>query len=169
MAKILLLIENDFEDTEALVPYYRMQEAHFTVDVVGPHKGTYHSLHGYPLTANLGPAEIAVDDYAGIMIPGGQAPDRMRANDDLVEIVKQANTKCLTIGAICHGPQMLIEADIIRGRNVTCYPSILTDILNAGAIYHDLEVIIDDNLITSRSPADLPAFCREVLRSLQAK
>ena len=166
MAKVMLLIENGFEEMEALYPYYRMKEAGHTVDVVAPAKGVYKGKYGYPLTATLTPDEVNVADYAGLIIPGGQAPDRMRVHDGLVELVKQADKAGLVVAAICHGPQMLIEADIVRGRNVTCYKSILTDVLNAGAIFHDLEVIIDGKLITSRLPADLPAFCKEILKLL---
>jgi protease I len=164
MAKMLLMVENGFEDAEALYPYYRMQEAGFVVEVVGPAKGAvYKGKHGYPLTAGLAPEEVKVADYAAVIIPGGQAPDRMRVSDGLVDIVKAAHSGGLVVAAICHGPQMLIEADLVRGRNVTCYKSILTDILNAGAIYHDLPVVIDEKLVTSRIPADLPDFCRQIL------
>lgn len=164
MTKVLLFIENGFEDLEAMYPYYRLQEAGYIVDVVGPGKGTvYQGKYGYPLTAGIAPEDVRIADYAAVIIPGGQAPDRMRLNDQMVDLVKEADQRNLVIGAICHGPQMLIEADIVRGRNVTCYRSILTDILNAGAIYHDMEVIMDDKLITSRMPKDLPAFCREIL------
>jgi protease I len=168
LEKVLMMVENGFEDAEALYPYYRMQEAGFGVDLVGPEKGAvYKGKHGYPLTAALSPAEVNIGDYAALIIPGGQAPDRMRINDGLVEIVKTAHARKLVIGAICHGPQMLIEADILRGLNVTCYKSVLTDILNAGAIYHDLPAIIDAGIVTSRTPADLPEFCRQILALLK--
>lgn len=165
MAKALLFIENNFEDMEAMYPYYRMLEAGFTVDVAGPKKGAvYTGKYGYPLAASIAPEEVNLDEYAVLIIPGGQAPDKMRLNEAMVDLVRQADKRGLLIGAICHGPQVLIEADILRGRNATCYRSVLTDILNAGAIYHDLEVIMDDNLVTSRTPADLPAFMREIIR-----
>ncbi|HMM21960.1 MAG TPA: type 1 glutamine amidotransferase domain-containing protein [Selenomonadales bacterium] len=169
MAKVLLMVENGFEDAEAIYPYYRMQEAGFDVDIVGPSKGTaYHGKHGYPLVAGSEPAAIHIDDYAALIIPGGQAPDRLRANDEMVELVKAAHKAGLVLAAICHGPQMLIEGDLLRGRNATCYKSILTDLLNAGAIYHDLPVIVDGHLITSRRPADLPDFCRQIIALIKA-
>ena len=169
MAKVLLFIENDFEDLEALYLYYRLQEAGYEVNILGPQKNTvYKGKHGYQLTANIEPGEVNVGDYVGIVIPGGQAPERMRTNDQMVDIVREANARGLIIGAICHGPQMLIEADIIRRRNVTCYHAILTDVLNAGAVYHDLEVVMDVNLVTSRTPADLPAFCKTLVDFLAA-
>lgn len=164
MAKMLMLVENGFEDAEAIYPYYRMQEAGLAVDVVGPVKGAvYKGKYGYPLVAGLSPSEVDVTAYAGIIIPGGQAPDRMRINDGLVDIVKAAGQAGLIVAAICHGPQMLIEADMVRGRNVTCYKSVLTDILNAGAVYHDVPVMVDGMLVTSRMPADLPDFCHQIV------
>lgn len=170
MAKVLMLIENGFEDMEAMYPYYRLREAGFTVDVAGPKKDTvYTGKYGYPLQANMAAGEVKLNDYSGLVIPGGQAPDKMRLHEAMIDLVRQADKSGLPIGAICHGPQMLIEADIVRERNVTCYRSILTDILNAGGIYHDLEVIIDDNLVTSRRPDDLPSFMQEILRLLGTK
>jgi len=164
LAKILLMVEDGFEDAEAIYPYYRMQEADFQVDIVGPVKGTvYRGKHGYPLAADLDPSEVDMKNYVGLIIPGGQAPDRMRINEGLVELVKAAHGGGLVVAAICHGPIMLIEADIVRGRNVTCYKSVITDMLNAGAIYHDLPVMVDKKLVTSRIPADLPDFCHQIL------
>ena len=167
MPKVLLFIENGYEDAEAIYPYYRLMEAGYQVDVVGPEKNTvYKGKYGYPLTSDLSPSEVKIEEYVGLIIPGGQAPDKLRINDVLVDLVKAADKKGIVIGAICHGPQLLIEADLLRGRNATCYKSILTDLLNAGAVYHDLEVIMDGNLVTSRMPKDLPAFCHEVLKLL---
>jgi protease I len=168
LAKALLFIENDFEDMEAMYPYYRLQEAKVSVDVAGPERTVYKGRYGYPLSANIAVNDVELSEYNALIIPGGQAPDKMRLNDAMVELVREADRRGLAIGAICHGPQLLIEADIVRGRNVTCYRSILTDILNAGGIYHDLEVIIDDNLVTSRAPADLPAFMQEMLKLLDS-
>jgi protease I len=164
MARMLLMVADGFEDAEAIYPYYRMQEAGFNVDIVGPAKGTvYKGKHGYPLTAAFAPGEVKIADYVALIIPGGQAPDRMRINEALVEIVRAAHAGGLVVGAICHGPQMLIEADLVRGRNVTCYKSVLTDILNAGAIYHDLPVVVDEKIVTARVPGDLPDFCQQIL------
>jgi len=170
LPKFLLLVENGFEDAEALYPYFRFQEAGFAVDIVGPVKGTvYKGKYGYPLLAALGPGGINVQDYKGLIIPGGQAPDRLRTDGDIVDLVKAAHEAGLVIGAICHGPQLLIEADLVRGRNVTCYMSILTDVLNAGAIYHDSPVMVDGKIVTSRAPNDLPSFCAQILAFFSLK
>jgi protease I len=93
----------------------------------------------------------------------------MRLNKGLVKLVKEASSKGKVIAAICHGPQLLIEADVLKGKKATCYMSVATDLKNAGGIYEDKSVVVDGNLVTSRFPADLPDFCREILKLLQIK
>jgi protease I len=110
---------------------------------------------------------VHIDEYEGVIIPSGRAPDRMRVNKGLVDIVKEANQREKIIAAICHGPQMLIEADIIRGRKATCWKSVVTDLKNAGASFVDKSAVVDGNFVTSRSPADLPDFCREIIKLLK--
>ena len=167
MRKILLLAENGFEDRELMYPYYRFQEAGYQVVVVGPRvKETYNGEHGLTITADLSPAEVNIDDYVGVIVPGGRAPDRMRRDKGLVKLVKDAVEKGKLIAAICHGPQLLIEADVVRGRRMTCFMSVATDLKNAGATYDDKSVVVDGKFVTSRFPADLPDFCRESLRVL---
>lgn len=163
MANILLLIEDDFEDVEAMYPYYRMQEAGHQVTVVGNDLKTYHSKHGYPLKADTIPSQVHIEDFKGIIIPGGYAPDRMRTKTEMVRLVKEANDKGLIIGAICHAAQVLIEAAIVRGKKATCYISVKTDLVNAGAMYIDTSVVVDGKLVTSRHPGDLPDFCRNLV------
>jgi len=102
-----------------------------------------------------------------VIIPGGRAPDRMRINEGLVNIVKESNGKCKVIAAICHGPQMLIEANVLRGKKATCWKSVTTDLKNAGATFIDAPVVVDGNLVTSRFPADLPRFCQETMRLMK--
>ncbi|HWP29398.1 MAG TPA: type 1 glutamine amidotransferase domain-containing protein [Chloroflexota bacterium] len=167
MAKVLMLTHDGVEDREMLYPYYRMQEAGYTVEVVGPQKGkTYIGSRGLPFTADLSPEEVRVDDYAAVIIPGGKAPDAMRIVPGLVRIVAEAVARGKVVAAICHGPQMLIEADVLRGRRATCAPQIKTDLRNAGATYVDEPAVVDGNLVTSRLPADLPAFCKATLELL---
>ncbi|MBI5587350.1 MAG: type 1 glutamine amidotransferase [Deltaproteobacteria bacterium] len=166
MESVLLLIENNFEDTEALYPYYRMKEAGFGVVVVGAKAGTYASKHGYPLKAEKTPGEIDVKKFKALLIPGGGAPDRMRVIPEMVRLVREASEHGLVVAAICHGPQMLIEADVVRGKKATCYASVKTDLVNAGAKYEDSPVVVDGRLVTSRVPGDLPDFCRAILERL---
>jgi len=170
MEKVLVLTENGFEDRELMYPYYRFQEAGYRVIVVGPKaKETYNGEHGLTITSDLSPADVNIDDYVAIIVPGGRAPDRMRLNKGLVKLVKDASQKGKVVAAICHGAQLLIEADIVKGKKMTCYMSVSTDLKNAGAIYEDKSVVVDDKLVTSRFPADLPDFCRETLKVLGTK
>lgn len=163
MGSVIILVENDFEDMEALYPYYRMQEAGHKAIVVGDKKEVYKSKHGYPLKADRTPAEIELRDFSAVIIPGGQAPDRMRIRPAMVGLVREAAQKGLVIGAICHGAQVLIEAGVVKGKKATCYVSVKTDLMNAGAMYLDAPVVKDGMLVTSRHPGDLPEFCKTLL------
>lgn len=168
--KVIILVEKGFEDREFMYPYYRLQEAGYRVEVVGPKSGeTYHGEYGLSVRADSSPQEINVDDYAAIVIPGGRAPDRMRTNKGLVELTRSAFQRGKVIAAICHGAQLLVEADVLRGKTATCYISVSTDLENAGGSYEDKAVVVDGNLVTSRFPADLPQFCKAILRLLKAR
>jgi len=168
--KVLLLAENGFEDRELMYPYYRLQEAGYKVDIVGPRaKETYKGEYGLTVTSDLSPENVKIDEYEAVIIPGGRAPDRMRLNKGLVQLVKDAFNKGKIVAAVCHGPQLLIEAGALKGKKATCYMSVATDLKNAGGIYEDRSVVVDGNLVTSRFPADLPNFCQEILKLLQTK
>ena len=168
MKKILILLENGVEDSEFIYPYYRFQEEGYKMEIVAPNaKKEYIGKHGVPFTSELSPTEVNLDDYDALIIPGGQAPDRMRIHRDLVELVSEAHSKGKVIAAVCHGPQMLIEADIIRGKSATSWFSVRTDLKNAGAKVVDEAAVVDGNLVTSRSPADLPDFCRATIKLLK--
>lgn len=164
--RVMMLIDNLFEDSEALYPYYRMKEAGCDVTVVAAKKGTYHGKYGYPLEAERTPAEVDIKDFSAVIIPGGIAPDRIRIKPGMVDIVRKAVEKGLVVAAICHGPQVLIEAGVLRGRRATSYISVKTDLVNAGARYEDSPVVVDGNIVTSRHPGDLPDFCRAVIEKL---
>jgi len=166
--RILMMLDKLVEDSEFLYPFYRFQEEGYAVDVVAPKaKETYSGKHGVPFTSNLSPDRVKIDDYDGLIIPGGRAPDYMRTNKGLVEIVKEAFQKDKIVAAICHGPQMLIEADVLRGRKITCWKSVVTDVKNAGAVFIDEAAVVDGNMVTSRSPTDLPQFCKEIIKLLR--
>jgi protease I len=114
-------------------------------------------------------ADASVDDYDGLILPGGTCnPDRLRMDDDAVRFVRDFVMSGKPVSAICHGPWSLVEADVVRGRRITSFPSLRTDLRNAGAEVLDEEVVIDDNIITSRNPDDLPAFCDAIVRELSA-
>ncbi len=166
---VLLLIEDLFEDVEAVYPYYRLLEEGYEVNIVGPEANKeYKGKKGLSLKSDMAVDEANLDNVDCMIIPGGYAPDRMRRNKNMVNLVKEALNSCKVIGSICHGPWMLAEADIIKGRKVTGFFSISTDLKNAGAEYLDQEVVVDDNIITSRNPGDLPIFCKSIIALLEA-
>ena len=170
MRKILIIVDEGVEDAEFLYPYYRLQEEGYKVVILASKaKATYIGKQGVPITSEISPKEVNVNEYDGVIIPGGRAPDKMRINKDLVNIVKEAYNEGKVIAAICHGPQMLIEADVLRGKKATCWKSVATDLKNAGATFIDAPVVVDGNLITSRMPADLPKFCKETIKLLEGK
>jgi protease I len=165
--KVVLLVENNYEDLELWVPYYRLKEEGAEVTIVGTGSSqTYTSKHGYPVEVNKEAKEIDMSKYDGVVIPGGYAPDMMRRFPEMVKIVREADQKGKIIAAICHAGWMLVSAGILKGKKVTGVSAIRDDLVNAGANYVDEEVVRDGNLITSRKPGDLPAFCREILKAL---
>ncbi len=159
------LIEDGFEDSEFLYPYYRLQEAGVAVTVVGPKAGaTYRGKHGVPVRADAAADDVSMGDFDLLVVPGGRAPDKMRRHAAMVRLAKEAFDQEKPVAAVCHGPQLLIEADVLTDRKLTCYTSVKTDVKNAGGDYVDEEVVVDGNLVTSRHPGDLPAFMRETVR-----
>lgn len=167
MKRILIFLEKGVEEPEFIYPFYRFQEEDYKMDIVAPKAKTeYLGKHGVPFHSDLSPDDVIIDDYDAVIIPGGQAPDRMRTHRALVEIVERANSRGKIIAAICHGPQMLIEANIVRGKMVTSWPSVRTDLKNAGATVVDEAAVVDGNIVTSRSPADLPDFCQATIKLL---
>lgn len=167
MKQVFIIVENDFEDIELLYPFYRFKEAGFKVDVVGPKAGeTYLGKHGIPVKSDKSPEEVNVEEYQAVIVPGGRAPDRMRIRPGLVNIVRDAYEKGVIIASICHGPQLLVEADVVKGKKLTCYRSVATDVKNAGGEYVNKAVVVDGKMVTSRSPADLPFWCCETLELL---
>jgi protease I len=165
--KVVILIENNYQDLEFWVPYYRLIEEGVEVTVVGSGSSrTYTSKYGYPVEVEKEARDIDVSKYDGVVIPGGYAPDLMRRYPDMVRIVREAHQKGKVISAICHAGWMLVSAGILRGKKATGFFAIKDDLVNAGANYVDAEVVRDGNLITSRKPDDLPAFCRETIEAL---
>ena len=165
--KALIVSADNFEDTELLVPYYRLKEEGITVDVASMKKGKIKGKHGYEVEATIGLGEVDPEDYDILVLPGGKAPEAVRKEKEAVRIAKFFFEKNKPVSAICHGPQTLITAGLLRGRHATCYKSVAPEMKEAGALYEDREVVIDGNLVTSRQPSDLPAFMRETIRKLK--
>ncbi len=168
MSKGIVLLESGFQEAELIYPYYRMQEAGYDVDLVSEKKGeVYEGEYGYKFKSDKAAKDVDPSNYEFLIIPGGRGPDRMRIKEDIVELVGKAVENDLVIAAICHGAQVLIEADVVKGKKATCWKSVGTDLKNAGANYVDEEVVVDGKLVTSRMPPDLPAFTKEILDLLE--
>ena len=165
--KIVLLAENNYQELELWVPYYRLKEEGAEVTVVGTGSSrTYTSKLGYPVDVTKEAREIDMSAYDGVVIPGGYAPDLMRRYPEMLKIVREAHHQGKMVAAICHAGWVLVSAGILKGKRVTGVFAIKDDLVNAGATYVDAEVVRDGNLITSRKPDDLPAFCREMVDAL---
>jgi protease I len=165
---IAILAEEDFEDSELMEPLRAMKETGVRVLIVG--SGSNKSYKG-----KRGSAEVKVDTTAdkvkasqfdAIIIPGGYAPDKMRLHQSMVDLVRKAHDEGKIIAAVCHGPQLLISADIVKGRRMTSWPSVAVDLKNAGAIWVNEPMVRDGNIITARKPADLPKFNKAIIEAL---
>jgi protease I len=168
--RIIILAENFYQELELWYPRLRMMEEGAEVKIVAPEKGkTYTSRNGTPVESELSSAEVKIEQVDAVIIPGGFAPDLLRRDPKMVELVKQAHKQKKIIAAICHAGWLLISAGIVKGKKLTSFFSIKDDMINAGANWVDSEVVVDGNLITSRKPEDLPAFCKKIIRSLEGK
>ena len=167
--KALILSADGFEDSELLFPYYRLKEEGIQVDLASLRPGKIKGKHGYEVTSNRRLEEVDANEYALLILPGGRAPATLRKEPKAVEIAQAFFRQNKPVAAICHGPQTLITAGLLRGRHATCYRAVAKEMQEAGAVYEDREVVVDGNLITSREPSDLPAFMREIMRLLKRR
>lgn len=170
MARIVVPLAEDFEDSEFTVPRERLAAAGHTMTVVGRTAGeTVRGKRGE--ASALVEATAASADpgaFDACVIPGGYSPDHLRTDRGTIALIQTMMGQGKPVGAICHGPQLLIEAGVVSGRTLTSYPSVRTDLENAGARWVDREVVVDGNLVTSRRPDDLDAFTRALLQALGA-
>jgi protease I len=166
--RIAIRVEEDFEDSELMEPLRAMKDAGARVLIVGSgSKQNYKGKRGTTkITADTTADKVKAEDFDAIIIPGGYAPDKMRLHQPMVDLVSKAHDEGKVIAAVCHGPQLLISADLVRGRRVTSWPSIAVDLKNAGAAWVDEAVVRDGNIITSRKPADLPKFNKAIIEAL---
>jgi protease I len=164
--KALMISADNFEDTELLVPYYRLKEAGIEVTVASLKRGAITGKQGYEVAVDKTLDEVDPDDYAILVLPGGKAPAVVRKEPKAMEIAKSFFARNKPVAAICHGPQILISAGLLKGRRATCYMTVVDELKEAGAFYADREVVVDGNLVTSRQPPDLPAFMRETMKLL---
>ena len=167
--KIAILAADGVEQVELTEPRKAVEEAGATTELLSISEGEIQGMEGDinkadTFTVDKLVGDASVDDYAGLIVPGGVAnPDNLRADEDAVKFVQDFFATGKPVGTICHGPWILVEADVARGRTVTSYPSIRTDLRNAGAEVVDEEVVVDQGLVTSRNPDDLPAFCAKIV------
>ena len=164
--KALVLSADNFEDTELLVPFYRLKEAGYTVEVASEKRGSIHGKHGYEVPVDKLFSEVTAGEYGILLLPGGKAPAAIRNSPAVQDIARSFMSAAKPIAAICHGPQILVSAGLLKGRKATCYESVAPELRDAQAQYQDTEVMVDGNLITSRKPDDFPAFCREMMKML---
>ena len=169
--KVAILTENGFEEIELTSPKKALEEAGATVHIVSPQKGKVkawnHDHWSIELPVDKNILDVSPNDYDALMLPGGVLnPDQLRRNGKAVEFAKDFLESGKPVAAICHGPQLLIETNLLEGREMTSYPSVQTDIKNAGANWHDREVVVDNGLVTSRSPKDLEAFNEKMIEEI---
>lgn len=165
--KALMISADNFEDSELLVPYYRLKEAGVDVAVASLSRGAIKGKHGYEVAVDKTLDEVNPDDYAILVLPGGAAPALVRKEPKALEIARSFFARSKPVAAICHGPQILISAGLLKGRRATCYKSVADELKEAGALYEDREVVVDAYLVTSRQPTDLPAFMRETMKQIR--
>ncbi|ACM20706.1 intracellular protease, PfpI family, putative [Geotalea daltonii FRC-32] len=164
--KALFISADNFEDSELLVPYYRLKEAGVDVVLASVKTGLIKGKHGYEVPVDMTLGEVKPADYTILVLPGGKAPETVRKEAKAQEIARFFFEQNKPVAAICHGPQTLISAGLLRGRKATCYNTVVDELKEAGARYEDTEVVVDGNLVTSREPGDLPAFMREMMKKL---
>lgn len=167
--KILLFIENEYEDAELVYPRYRMLEEGAKVLVAGPKaKELYKGKHGYPSYSDITLEEVNVKEFDALIIPGGYAPDKLRRLPKVLEIVGQFHAQKKLIAFICHAGWIPISAKVLKGVKCTSVNAIKDDIVNAGAHWVDEAVVVDGHFISSRTPADLPVFCPAIIQHFVA-
>ncbi|WP_349410694.1 type 1 glutamine amidotransferase domain-containing protein [Pseudalkalibacillus sp. SCS-8] len=167
-SRVMALVENDFEDLELWYPVLRLREEGVTVHIVGAEENKeYKGKYGVPAVADYSYEDVNYYEYDGILVPGGWAPDKLRRDKKVIEIVQYMNDQKRTIGQICHAGWVLISANILKDKVVTSTPGIKDDMKNAGAIWRDEAVTVDGHIVSSRRPPDLPDYTRELIKVLE--
>jgi protease I len=171
MARVAIILEELFEDSEFRFPYDRLREAGHELAVIGTEEGKrLKGKRGRELVmTERSIREVSADDFDALVIPGGYSPDRLRTSPEMVEFTREIFEAGKPVAAVCHAGSMLVEAEVASGRTLTSWPSIRTDLINAGAHWVDEAVVEDANLITARKPEDLPAFSEAILRQLEGR
>lgn len=169
--KVAILVEDGFEQIELTSPREALEQAGAKTHIVSPKrdrvKGWEHTQWGQEFPVDVSLDKAKANEYDALLLPGGvMNPDKLRTSKQAVQFVRSFFDQGKPVAAICHGPWILVEADVVNGRKVTSYPSIQTDLKNAGANWVDQEVVVDQGLVTSRKPDDLPAFNRKMVEEI---
>ena len=168
MARVLTLLEDGYIDYEFTGPAKVLKRAGHEVVVASSEKNKeLESKQGSKVLSDLSYNEVRPEEFDALFLPGGRSPEKVRKDQKALEITKTFFNLNKLIAAICHGPQILASAGILKGKTITCWPAVIEEIETAGAKYVNQEVVIDDNLITSRNPGDVPAFSKAILSQLQ--
>jgi protease I len=162
----LILVGPEYEDLEVWYPKLRVEEAGYTTRLAGMGEASYRGKHGYPCPVDGHVRDFPADTLAGILAPGGWAPDKLRRDPDVLARVREVNAAGKIVATICHGPWILISAGILRGRRLTSTVGIRDDVMNAGAQWVDEPVVVDGNLVSARVPKDLPLFGAALVTAL---
>ncbi len=168
MPRVAILVGPDYEELEVWYPKYRLEAAGFDAPLVGVAGSTFTGKYGYPAPVDIATASIDPATLAGVVAPGGWAPDKLRRDPAVLALVRAVHQQGGMVATICHGPWVLISAGIVRGRRMTSTVGIRDDVVNAGAVWVDEAVVEDGNIISSRVPKDLPAFGEAMIRFLSA-
>lgn len=169
--RVAILATNGFEQSELMVPRQQLKEAGFAVQVVAPKGPQIRAWKdndwGENVDVDAELASVSPNDYDALVLPGGVInPDMLRIDEAAIAFIKAFDEAGKPLAAVCHGPWLLVESGAAKGRNVTSWPSLKTDLTNAGAHWQDAEVVVDGHIITSRKPDDLPAFCAAIIDAL---
>ena len=167
--RVLILTADDTQDLEFFYPYYRLNEEGYSVDVATPKGGSFKGKMGMGLKETRAIGDVSPQDYALLYIPGGKAPAELRKNEKVIDFVKVFARSGKPIAAICHGPQVLVTADLVRGKKISAYPEVQKEVEEAGGRYADEALAIDGQFITARVPGDLPRHLCGVIDTLQGK
>jgi protease I len=166
---LLAFVDDHYEDLELWYPKLRLEEAGFATRLAAPELRSFSGKHGYPATADLRLADARSVDFAGLLIPGGFMPDKLRRDDRVLALTREFFEQGKLVAFICHGGWIPISAKILKDRRVTGSRGIKDDLENAGAIWVDDPVVVDGNLVSSRTPKDLPPFAKEMVGFLNSK
>jgi len=164
---VLVLVGPEYEDLELWYPKLRLEEAGWHAPIAGMGEKSYRGKHGYPATVDLHVSDVDPAGLAGVLVPGGWAPDKLRRDPAVLSLVRELHGRAALVAAICHGPWVLISADIIRGRRLASSVGIRDDVRNAGAEWIDAPVVTDGHIVSARVPSDLPAFGRAMVDALE--